>query len=57
MDRTSALAGVAGAKMSLSHALESPSTTKGVVFMDTSPGGIEWMDAAREHGWDETQML
>lgn len=25
--------------------------------MDTSPDGIEWMVAAREHSWDETQML
>jgi hypothetical protein len=41
----------------LSHAIESPSTTKGVIFVDTSPDGIEWMDAARAHGWDETEML
>jgi hypothetical protein len=41
----------------LSHALESPSTTKGVIFVDTSPDGIEWMVAAREHCWDEAQML
>jgi hypothetical protein len=41
----------------LSHALESPSTTKGVIFLDTSPDGIEWMDAARENGWDEARML
>ena len=40
----------------LSHALESPSLTKGIVFVDTSPDGIEWMDAAREHGWDERQL-
>jgi hypothetical protein len=41
----------------LSHALESPSTTQGVILLDTSPDGIEWMDAAKENNWDETQML
>lgn len=29
---------------------------KGIVFVDTSPDGIEWMDAAREHGWHERQL-
>jgi len=34
----------------LGHAIESLSTTRDVIFVDTSPDGIEWMDAAREHG-------
>jgi len=30
---------------------------KGVVFVDMSPDGIEWMDTARQNGWDEEKML
>lgn len=46
-----------GAEDVLSHALENPTTTKAIVIMDASPDGIEWMDAAHEHGWNEKRML
>ncbi|KAI9798771.1 MAG: hypothetical protein M1833_004601 [Piccolia ochrophora] len=46
-----------GGEDALSHALEMPDTTKGVVIMDTSPDGIEWMDEQRKQNWTEQQML
>ncbi|KAI9846321.1 MAG: hypothetical protein M1837_004174 [Sclerophora amabilis] len=46
-----------GAEDALSHAIEMPEVTKGLVIMDSSPDGIEWMDIKRNNRWTEEQML
>jgi pimeloyl-ACP methyl ester carboxylesterase len=46
-----------GATNILMHALENENTTQGLVFMDSSPDGIEWLDAQRRNDWTQEQML
>jgi pimeloyl-ACP methyl ester carboxylesterase len=46
-----------GATNILMHALENEDTTQGLVFMDSSPDGIEWLDAQRSNDWTQKQML
>lgn len=43
----------------LRHALQSPDTTEGVVLLDVSPTGIEWLDQKRVKNltMDETEAL
>jgi pimeloyl-ACP methyl ester carboxylesterase len=46
-----------GATNILIHALENENTTQGLIFMDSSPDGIEWLDAQRRNDWTQEQML
>ena len=46
-----------GAENSLRDAIAHPNNTKALVVMDTSPDGIEWMDARRIHNWSYAQMI
>lgn len=46
----------AGTENALMHAIENNST-KALVILDTSPDGIEWMDAKRKNNWTDAQML
>lgn len=46
-----------GGEDAISHAIEAPKTTAGVVLLDMYPDGIEWEDMARNHSWNEEQML
>jgi hypothetical protein len=46
-----------GIEPALRHAETFQSTAKGLVLLDPSPGGIEWLDMRRAKNWTIEQML
>lgn len=46
-----------GTENALRDAIVHPNTTKALVVLDTSPDGIEWMDARRKNNWTYAQMM
>ena len=46
-----------GAEQVVRHAVELTTLTRGLVLLDVSLDGIEWMDERRANNWTEEAML